>query len=330
MLQSEPKIDNCMKRTLIILMILPLFIFESFGQKGKLIETITTELPISCITNSPNSKLIAVADDTEDPLGFQELKETYIIKILNADNYSIKYELIGHKESIESISFSLDSKRLVSTDKAGTILIWDLSNGEQLCKIETGEWVHNAKFSSSGNEIVAIQGYDKIALLYNVEGDLITKLEVEKQINDFDLNNNTNEIFFGCFDEIQVWSLISREKLRSIPFSGLMCMRFNQDYVQLAIGLSNGEIIIMSTELKEIKRLKGHFKPVLSISFSSDNSKLASASSDQTARIWDLEKQSELIQLTNEHKGTVQAIEFISDKNEFMTGGENKELKIWK
>ena len=302
---------------------------EIKAQKGKLSSTISVDLPVSCIQVSPDKEIIAIADDTEDPLGFQELKETYKIKILNSGSYSKKYEFIGHKESIESINFSLDSKRLVSTDKEGTIIIWDLSNGKQLSKIETGEWIHNAKFSISGNEIVAIKGYEKVALIYNIKGNLITKLTVSKQINDFDLNNITNEIFLGCFDEIQVWSLISVEKLRSIPFSGLMCMRFNHDYSQLAIGVSSGDVFIMSTYLKEITKLKGHFKPVLSISFSFDNSKLASASSDQTARIWDLKKRSEIIQLTNEHKGTVQAIEFISDKNEFMTGGENKELKIW-
>jgi len=303
---------------------------ENYAQKGKLLSSLSTELPVSCIQLSPDKNIIAVADDTEDPLGFQELKETYKINILNSDSYSKKFELLGHNEPIESINFSADSKRLVSTDNSGTIIIWDLTNGKQLSNIETWEWVHSAKFSNSGNEIVAIQGYEKVALIYSVNGELIARLEVTKHINDFDLNNKTNEIFFGCHDEIQVWSLISRDKLKSIQFSGLMCMRFNHDYSQLAIGVSKGDIIIMSNDLKEIKKLTGHFKPVLSISFSLDNSKLASASSDQTARIWDIKKGSEIIQLTNEHKGTVQAIEFISEKNEFMTGGENKELKIWK
>lgn len=299
-------------------------------QKGKLLTTISTELPISCIKLSPNKNFIAVADDTEDPLGFRDLNETYKINILNSENYSKKFELTGHNESIESINFSTDSKKIISSDKSGVIIIWNLSDGKQLVKIETNEWVHNIKFSNSGNEIIAIQGYEKVALIYSTEGDLITKLEVSKQINDFEFNPTTNEIYFGCYDEFQVWSLTTREKINSSPFSGLMCIKFNHDYSKLAVGNSNGDIILMTPELKEIYRLKGHFKPVLSISFSFDNSKLASASSDQTSRIWDLKKQSEIVQLTNEHKGTVEAIEFISPQNVFMTGGENKELKVWK
>lgn len=296
-----------------------------------LFETIPTEMPVSCIKFSPDKNLIAIADNTEDPLGFKELKETFKIKILNAENYSVKFELVGgHKESIESVNFSIDSKKLVSTDKRGTIIIWDLSNQQQLSKIETEQWVHNATFSNSGNEIVAIQGFEKIALIYNLNGIFITKLQVNKQIDDFDLNYLTNELFFGCSDEIQVWSLDSQKKLRHIPFSGIMCLRFNQNFSHLAVGTSSGDIIILSLGLKELYRLKGHFKPVLSISFNSDNTILVSSSSDQTARIWNINKQAEIIQLTNEHSGTVEAVEFISNKNAFISGGKNKEIKVWK
>lgn len=295
-----------------------------------LAEKIPTEMPVSCIKLSPNRNLIAIADDTEDPLGFNELNETYKIKILNAINHKQQFELLGHEDSIESINFSSDSKKLISADKRGVIIIWDILNGKKICEIETSAWVHNAKFTSSDNEIILIQGYEKIALIYDLKGSLVNKLLVDKQIDDFDINIKTDEIFFGCFDEIQVWSLASQKKTRSIPFSGLMCMSFNQNYTQLAIGVSSGNIIIMSTDLKEIIKLKGHFKPVLSISFNFDNKNLVSSSSDQTARIWDLKTQSEIVQLTNEHNGNVNAVEFISDKNEFISGGKNKEIKVWR
>jgi len=295
-----------------------------------LVQKLSTLMPVSCINVSPDKKFIAIADDTEDPLGFKELKETFKISILNSKTYLKKLEFKGHLASIEAINFSYDSKYLVSSDQRGVIIIWDLSNGKQITKIETSEWVHNVKFSNLGNEIVAIQGFEKRALIYDTNGNLRAKIDVGKQINDFEYNPITNKIYFGCFDELQVWSFLSRKKLNSLPFSGLMCMQFNHDYSQFAIGNSNGNIVIMSPKLQEINRLIGHFKPVLSVSYSLDNSKLASASSDQTARIWGINKQNELIQLVNEHNGTVNSIQYISDKNDFITGGENKELKIWK
>lgn len=299
------------------------------AQTGKLVKQIPTSLPVSCIQVSPNHALIAIGDDTEDPLGFKELKESFKVTLIKASDYSKVVELVGHQESIESVDFSGDSRKLVSADKKGNIVIWDISTGKQITKIETGEWVHDAKFSISGNEIIAIQGFDKIAIIYSLEGGLIATLQVENQINDFEVNQKTNELYFGCYDEIQIWSIVSRKKIKSRKFEGLMCMRFNHDYSQIAIG-TREDIVILDTELKEKKRLSGHFKPILSVSFSFDDTKIASASSDQTARIWDLGKASEIVQLINEHKGTVQAIEYVSPKNHFLTGGENKEVKIWK
>lgn len=299
-------------------------------QKGEIIQNIPTDLPVSCVKLSPDQKIIAIADDTEDPLGFQDLKEEFKITVISSSDYSVKFKLLGHKKSIEAINFSPNSKRLISTDKSGVIKVWDLTNGKEILDIETGEWVHNAKFSGSGNEFIAIQGFDKIALLYDIKGNLITSFQVDKQINDFDFNPESNQIYFGCHDEFQVWSLVTRKMISRIPFKGLMCMSFNNAYSQIAVGTSSGDILLFTPELKEVAQLKGHFKPVLSISFSFDDKKIASASSDQTARIWDLQKESEILQLINEHKGNVEAIEFISSNDEFITGGGNKELKIWK
>jgi WD40 repeat protein len=319
-----------MKRKEIILFTLLVLTINSCAKREKLIETISSELPVSCIKISPDEKFIAIGDYTENPLGFRELNETYVIRVLHGDTYNNKYEFIGHKSWIESIDFSPDSKKLLTADRSGVIFVWDLLSGKRLCKIETDDWVHNAKFTKSGKEFIAIQGFEKQSIIYDIKGNEIARLELSKQINDFEINNKKNEIYFGCHDEIQVWSLSAREKIRSIEFSGIMCMRFDHDYSRLAIGVSNGNIIIMTNELQKLIEFEGHFKPVLALSFSFDDSKLASASSDQTARIWDLRSQDEVLQLINEHKGNVNAVEFISGKNEFITGGRNKELKIWK
>jgi len=137
---------------------------------------------------------------------------------------------LGHQKSIESINFSSDSKRLISTDKSGVIKVWDLTNGKEILNIETGKWVHNAKFSSSGNEFIAIQGYNKVALLYDIKGNLITNFQVNKQIHDFDFNPKSSQIYFGCHAEFQVWSTVSRKLISRTPFKGLMCMSFNNAY----------------------------------------------------------------------------------------------------
>ena len=77
--------------------------------KGILSKKIIAKLPVSCIGLSPNKNLIAVADDTNDPLGFNKLDEVFNITIFNSSNYRKIYELSGHNESIESINLALEN-----------------------------------------------------------------------------------------------------------------------------------------------------------------------------------------------------------------------------
>lgn len=321
-----------MRTQRLILFCLAIFLAatQSNGQKSKLLKTIPKGLPTSFIKSSPNRALIAVADDTEDPLGFKELKENFKITIRNASNFEILYTLSGHTESIESLDFSSDSEKLVSADKSGSVIIWNVKSGNKIVEVKTGDWVHDAKFTGSDNEVVAIQGYEKRAFLISLTGETLATFKVDKQINDFDINKKTNLIYFGCHDEFQIWSLISRSKIKTKSFTGLMRMCFDNSFNQLAVGLSSGDILLLDKDLNEIKRLTGHFKPILTIDFNFTNTKLISGSSDQTARTWDIAKGKELISIVNEHKGDVDAVCFISSKDEIMTGGESKELKVWK
>jgi len=315
---------------LITTVILTVTCIHAFSQKGKILKSIETAMPIACIEVSPNYELIAVADDTKDPLGFQELIEEFSITIYDSHDFSVLTRLRGHDEAIQSIDFSPDSRKLVSSDNRGNIMVWDINSTSSLFTIPTADWVHSVKFSSSGNELIAIQGYEKRALIFDLQGHLIAELPAQKQVNDLEINFDKTEVYLGCHNEIQVWSLLTRRITRKIPFSGLMCMTMNHNNSQLGIGLSSGDVVILNTELEEQAKLSGHFKPVLSIDFSIEDSELISGSSDQTIRIWNLENGQEIVQLMNEHAGSVQAVRFISDNNFFATGGENLTLKIWK
>lgn len=320
-----------MKTIRFIIILLSSFVaIQSYCQKPKLLKTIPKDLPTSFIQISPDRSIIAVADDTADLLGFKNLKEEFKITISNASDFKILHTLYGHKSSINSLDFSSDSEKLVSADKSGHIIIWNLKSGDKITEIKTGSWVNDSKFTSTDNEVIAIQGYDKRALLISLNGETITTFSVGKQINDFVINKKSNLIYFGCYDEFQIWSLISRSKITSKAFTGLMKMSFDNAGNQLAVGLTTGEILILDKDLNELKRFSGHFKPIISIDFNFTNTKLITGSSDQTARTWDIAKGKELINISNSHNGDVSAVCFISSKDELMTGGESNELKVWK
>lgn len=299
------------------------------AQKGKLKISLELSKPVNAICVSSNDSFIAIADRAEYPLEYEDYAETFSIIIIAVSDYSIQREFIGHKAPIESVDFSFDNRYLLSTDQSGVIIVWELASGNRKLTLNTEAFVQKALFVSTSYDFLGIQGYDNRAFLYDIDGGLISRFNVGTQINDVEFSPISNQIYFGCYDQVQVWSIITRKKTASVPFTGLMCMAFNEDYTKLGIGSSSGEIRILSQNLTEDIVLEGHFKPVLSVDFNHDGDRLGSASSDQTARIWNLESHTQMLELTNEHKGMVTSIQFFDRKNRFVTGGASKELKFW-
>ena len=313
-----------------LLLVLFLSFQFSYCQKGKLVDSKSVLESVSKIRVDNNYKYIAVGESSKNPLIYNSENKDFNINLYLSNDLENKKILNGHHSGISSLEFTSDSKKLLSSDKKGCIILWNLPQGSQISKIKLKKWVHKAQFISSNNEFLTTLKYEKKGFLYDLSGSLIFEFDVGKQINDFIINQNKNEIIFGCHDEIQVWSLISRKKVKTMPYKGIMTMEFNHDFSEIAIGRSSGEINLLNPDLESIGMLSGHFKPVLDISYSFDDKILCSGSSDQTIRVWNLLKYKEKVQLVNQHKGIVYAVEFISEKNKFISGGKNNEVKLWK
>jgi WD40 repeat protein/class 3 adenylate cyclase len=79
---------------------------------------------------------------------------------------------------------------------------------------------------------------------------------------------------------------------------------------------------------REIAVLRGHEESVLYVAYSPDGGRLVSASSDRTARIWDVETGSELAVLRG-HEGAVRAAAFSPDGRRIVTASADKTARLW-
>ncbi|MBK5927476.1 hypothetical protein CCR87_09080 [Rhodobaculum claviforme] len=75
-------------------------------------------------------------------------------------------------------------------------------------------------------------------------------------------------------------------------------------------------------------RLIGHEGWVLAVAFSPDGARIATASRDRTARVWDAETGAEIAALRG-HEGSVRAIAFSPDGAGFVTGSDDQTARIW-
>ena len=78
----------------------------------------------------------------------------------------------------------------------------------------------------------------------------------------------------------------------------------------------------------EARTLEGHAGPVTSVAFSPDGQHLASASDDNTVKIWDSATGKELFSLQG-HAGPVTSVTFSPDGQRLASGSADKTVKIW-
>jgi pSer/pThr/pTyr-binding forkhead associated (FHA) protein len=74
--------------------------------------------------------------------------------------------------------------------------------------------------------------------------------------------------------------------------------------------------------------LAGHTEAIRAIAFSSDGEMLASASSDKTIKLWNLNTGEELRTIAG-HKQSISAIAFSPDGQALASGGADKTIKLW-
>ncbi|MFO0824609.1 MAG: protein kinase [Gemmataceae bacterium] len=79
---------------------------------------------------------------------------------------------------------------------------------------------------------------------------------------------------------------------------------------------------------KAIAKFSGHTNQLKGIVFNSDNTRIASSSMDQTARIWDASTGKSLAVLRG-HKGWVYDVAFSPDSQRLLTASQDQTLRLW-
>lgn len=80
-------------------------------------QTTTKGLRLTCAANSPDGKLLAVAE-----------KESGTIRLLEITTGKVRAEFVGHRHGVHAMTFSPNGKTLASGGEDGVVFLWDVNS----------------------------------------------------------------------------------------------------------------------------------------------------------------------------------------------------------
>ena len=201
-------------------------------------------------------------------------------------------KLEGHEDSVNSIKYFSNGRKLVSGSSDRTVRIWDVRKGKQVKKLEGhGDYVMSVDITKD-NKFIASASWD---------------------------------------GSINIWKKNLKEPLLTIEggFSYINSVAFSPTDRIIAAGGTDKKVFLFDYELGEIfKTFEGHTDAINSVAFSPDGKFLASGSSDTTVIIWDVYT-GKAIRILQGHRDSVKSVAFSPDGKLLASGSWDSTIKVW-
>jgi WD40 repeat protein len=224
------------------------------------------------------------------------------IKLWDSDTGACIKTLHGHTNWVWSVNFSPDSKTLLTSSADRTLKLWDIQTGNCLKTLQGHtNWIWAAAFSPDGKIAASASGdYTTKIWDINTGACLATLAEHSNGVLSVAISPN-NKIIATASDDrtIKLWDLeasIRENQANNLPSS--------------------------------LKTLLGHTSGVYFVTFSPDGTTLATASDDQTIKIWDINTGECLKTLTG-HTNRVWSVRYSPRGAILASASHDETIKLW-
>ncbi|KZV99938.1 WD40 repeat-like protein [Exidia glandulosa HHB12029] len=206
--------------------------------------------------------------------------------------------LRGHTDSVISVAFLPDGRRLVSSSADKTLRIWDIETGNAVIGPLVGhtdlDVVLCVAFSEDGTRLVS-GSWDETVRIWDVaSGECIGEPYTEhtSEVTAVCFSPDDTHIFSSSCDRtIRIWDAETRALIVE-PLQmddSVICMAPSPDGKRLVSGSIKGKIAMWDAQTGAAipTAIEGHKDCVNSVAFSPDRRKIASASEDKMIALWD-------------------------------------------
>jgi len=265
-------------------------VFYSAGSDGKILKWDLSDTSSNSSLVFSGSTIFQDISHSDDMKWLACASESKEILMIDLAS-GAKTNLIGHAGNVVSVDFSGDSKYLVSGGSDSTVMKWNVSSSEKTIVGKCGSAVKSVSVSRNDQYIAAA----------TVSGEIVL----------WDFKTFSKKVLYTGTEAMNV-------------------VVFSNDGKTVAAGDKSGNIYMWNTSDKElITKYKGHSARINDMQFSSDDKLLASASSDNSAKIWQSNNLNIEPIILKDHESWVLSLAFSFDDKELVTACSGSDIKKW-
>ena len=223
------------------------------------------------------------------------------------------------------------------------MMLWDLENDKQILKFEAHSDLFTVEFSRDG-QTLATGGWDGALKLWHVKHNRERTFLSEPTILNFDKNMTYDNLAFSPNGKllatnggktVPIWDVVERRLVSQLVghTGDALCVAFSTDGT-LATGGTHKSIrlwnVTTGQQIAEfgVAELDRHEGSVNSVAFSPDGFKLASGSSDNTVKVWDVATGALQATLRG-HANAVTRVAFSPDGATLASASADGAVKLW-
>lgn len=261
------------------------------------------------------------------------------VRLWRREPYERSCVLRGHTNYVYAVAVASGGNRILTGAWDGDLRVWDASNGQPLAVAPSNRGYVTALGVSRDGRVIATghktdgTGWTSSIVLWDAQTmrPMHELGPTEGEISDLIFSADGSRLYAGResrgVDEIDLGaSPPARREL--LTGGGPRSIALSPDGREIACGNADGTIsfVVIATGWVA-RRFEGHKDQVRNLAYHPTRRRLASASDDRTARLWDLDT-GEAVELRG-HADEVYCVAFSPDGQVLATGSEDTTIALW-